>query len=152
MSESQFDKGLLEITKEMIEVAFEFVHFNEHDIQAVYFFGSMRDDDFFNNFFYKVKSEIIAGINVNRYTSQQYDLSNERSQTLFQFGSIALKKLKQHFLVDNRQVPSLIRLIYDVNNKSMDMKFEYELKDYNLHETHVAQIFMDWMEEAKREV
>src|SRR5687768_9018425 len=106
-----FDTGLQALFTEMIELAFEYVNNNESEVDMVYVIGLIESGYFYKQF-YKINNVLIKSHKVNTVSTMQYDMSKDRSFRLLKLGNECLIKLEQLFKDENREVPSIFKLIY----------------------------------------
>lgn len=149
MAKEEFDIQFQNITKEMVEIAFEYVDFNKDEIDKIFIIGSIEEGGFTYNMFFEINNAVVKKENVNKFSKKQYDISSEKSFALLELGNQALVRLSEAFKDDNREIPTLIKIIYQPKTGSFACKLSYDLQ-FSYNESRAFyDVFNEWFEQEK---
>ena len=147
MATKDFDSKFSKIITEMVEIAFEYVDYNEKEIDTIYIYGSMEDYSFFYNVFYRVNGQLTELHKLNDISKEQYDLSDERTFGLLELGNKYLQEIKKLFIEDEREVPTQMKMVYYPKTKKFSTDISYEPYWSNNTELLPDDIFLQWYKE-----
>lgn len=150
MEKTKFDKEFQRLTTEMVEIAFEYIGRNKEEVDNVYIYGSMEDDVFFYNLFYEIKNSFVKKEKVNNFLTTKILDSGERIDSLLSIGNHALMHLADVFIEDNREVPTLLKMIYSPKTGGFDCDIIYEPQYSNHPEWTNVDVFENWYKEVKK--
>ncbi len=150
MEAKVFDAKFQELFTNMVEIAFEYVNRNKDEIDAVYVYGSMENKEFFYNNFYKISGHIIKRHKINTVSSQQYDLSSERTFAMLNMGNKYLEETAHLFSDAGREVPTLMKMIFYPKTGKFQNDVSYELQYSNDPEKTSVEDFSNWFEELEK--
>jgi uncharacterized protein related to proFAR isomerase len=104
--------------------------------------------------FYKINNCVVQKHKVNdavqRFEGNPellYDVSRDRQITMLDIGNEDLRKINDLCKEYNREMPTEMKLVYDVANNKFDAAYSYDLKYSNDPEKISDHIFSDWFEE-----
>lgn len=126
MPSKEFDERFQEITKEMLEIAYEFNGSNDQEIDIIFLLGSTEDEGFETNFFYRIGNAIVPKQAINEHLKAKADISKERQFEALRLENELLTKMAGEFKNDGREVPTLIKIIYSPRIGKFDCKLNYE--------------------------
>ncbi len=149
MTQNDFDVQFQNLTKQMVEIAFEFLDFNKTEVDCVYVFCSSEDNRLSYNMFYKINGYVVHSHNVNSVSQTRFDLSDDRESALLRLGNKSLREICTLFLNFKRDVPTLIKIFFNPKSGKFDCKLIYELQySYDENRSYVN-VFNEWFEEEK---
>jgi hypothetical protein len=149
MATLEFDKKFQKLTTEMVEIAFEYARVNKEEVDAIYIFGSMEDYSFFYNVFYIVNNILTKKQDINEFLKYKVDDSSEQQQNLMRTGNKLLLETSTIFREDEREVPTLLKMIYFPKTGKFKCDISYELNYSNHPEWTNVDIFNKWFDEIK---
>ncbi|RYY96560.1 MAG: hypothetical protein EOO11_13190 [Chitinophagaceae bacterium] len=151
MPNEEFADSLQDLVDALVDVAFEYVDFNEDEVDAVYLLGSPTNDNYFNNFFYKINGEVVSGRRINTVIRKPVDLSTERATAFFAQGSKLLAQLAALFQKHKLEVPRIVRVVFDVKESSLGLQLDHKHSAYPLAPGQMVDVFMDWLDAVKED-
>jgi len=146
---NNFDDEFQKLFTEMVELAFEFVNNNSDEVDAVYVIGLIEKGYFYKQF-YKINGTVIESHKVNTVSKMQYDISNVRAFSLLNLGNELLKKIEYLFKSDNRDVPTMLKLIYYPKTGKLESDFGYEKNFSNSNAKTAQDVYEDWFNDIKK--
>lgn len=149
MEKTKFDNDFQRLTTEMVEVAFEYIGRNREEVDKVYIYASMEDEIYFYNVFYQINNIIIEKEEVNDILINKIETSRERLRSLLSFGGRSLMDLSDVFIDDEREVPTLLKMVYVPKTGEFDCDIIYEPQYSNHLEWTNVEVFQNWFEEEK---
>ena len=147
MDNPNFDIRFKEITTEMVEIAYEFVDFNEEIIDTIFIMGSIEDELIFFNFFYRINGVLLKASNVNRNGKITFDSSDSRLSSILTLGNNCMQQINSLFLNSERDVPTLIRIVYFPKTQKFECKLNYDLQYSNSEVISYADVLSKWFKE-----
>lgn len=151
MATKEFDNKFQLLTKEMIEISYELLNFSKNEVEKIFVLGSVEDSISFN-FFYLVNGKIVTPNKVNQvYINEKFDVSNDRVFALLDLGNKCLESLINTFKEDNRDVPTLIKIMYDIKTGKFESRLSYDLQYSNSEDQSFWHVYMKWIDEEKVE-
>ena len=152
MATQEFDKEFQQLCTAMIEIAYEYVDYNEEEVDAIYVYCSMEANTLFYDVFYKINGEYVFTNEVNNFSKKQYDVSEKRVFQLLDIGNDYLDKMEALFTKDEREVPTQIKMIYIPKKEAFDCQISYELHFSQESSTWSnGTVFDNWLEELKEQ-
>ena len=149
MATKKFDSKFSKIITEMVEIAFEYVDYNKKEIDAIYIYSSLEDNNFFYNIFYCVNGQLTKLHKLNDISKKQYDLSDKRTFGLLGLGNKYLQEIKKLFIEDEREVPTQMKMVYYPKTEKFSTDISYEIYWSNNTELLPSDIFQQWYTEIE---
>jgi hypothetical protein len=145
----EFEDRLSELQVDMISICMEYV---EDRADKVYVYASREEGVTASDFFYLVNGNYVEPHKLNEVLKdgdERYNTSAERNYMVLDILNEDIENIKELCREFNRDMPTEIKLIFDV--KSGKFKAEYK---YDLVYTHddiktASDIFNEWFEEVK---
>lgn len=147
---TEFDKAFQELFTELIELAFDFVDNNTNEVDAVYVIGLIEKGYFFKTF-YKINNVLVKSHKVNTVSKAQYDISNTRAFGLLHSGNETLKKIEELFSHNNRDVPTMLKLIYFPKTGKFESNLSYETTFSNSNSKTAQDVYEAWYNETENQ-
>lgn len=146
---SSFDKTFQESITKMIEISFEYVNRNTEEIEQIFVFCLMEDDEYYFNVFYKINGSISFMHEVNQFSRMKFEISDERMFGLLELGLEYLSDMKTAFEYGQREVPTMIKIIFHPKTRKLESDFSYELQFSFDDEKTADDCFVEWVENKK---
>ncbi|MFC0271801.1 DUF600 domain-containing protein [Metabacillus herbersteinensis] len=147
-----FEDYFSEIQTDMIAVCLEYVDNNSDDI---YIYCSYEPEMYSFDVFYRINEKLVykyqvndAVVIVNGKPEYVYDISDNRQFGVLDIGNENLQKIHQKCKGFDREMPTEMKLHYDVSNNKLEAKYRYDLV-YSSDEALLPDdIFERWFEEV----
>ena len=145
----EFEDRFSELQADMISICMEYV---EDRADKVYIYTSREEGVIASDFFYLINDKYVEPHKLNdalKNEEERYDVSAEWNFMVLDILNEGVGKIKALCKEYERDIPTEMKLIYDV--KSGNFKAEYK---YDLVYTHdeiktASHIFNEWFEEIK---
>ncbi len=141
----KFDEKLNEHLKSMIEIAYEYVNWNDKEVKNIFIFGNIEAMLHFD-FCYLIDNNIVEKHDVGNYL-KNVNTDDSIQINALDIGLKDLQDIEEHFANDKRDIPTRLYIVYSPNN-GMDCKISYDEKLKN-SELVGDDLFMKWIEELK---
>jgi hypothetical protein len=124
---NEFDRELNKLFKSMIEVAFEYVNFNEEEVKIIYIFCSLEEGYYFD-FFYNINNTIVKKHQVNEVLEKKSKITDEKQLAALDIGLAEIAILEKLFKDDNNEIPKQVKLNYSISEDKYISNISYEQK------------------------
>ncbi|QXE02888.1 immunity protein YezG family protein [Terribacillus sp. DMT04] len=145
----EFEDKFSEFQSDMISICLEYV---EDRAEKVYVYASCEEGVISSRFFYLINNKYLECHKVNDAVEKgeyEYDVSPERMLAVMRIINEDIEEIKALCNEHEREMPTEMKLIYDVNNGNFKAQYKYDLV-YTNHETKTAgQIADEWFEEIR---
>ena len=141
-----FEDQLMEIQSDMISLSLEYV---ENKAEIVYIYVVLEDGLVSFDFFYKIGGFISEKSDVNEYLSEKINDSDDIQFSLLEYGIEDAEKIEVLFEENSKEVPTEIRLVYDVKNNSLKSNYIYDAMYEKNEDLSVSDVFEAWIQEEK---
>ena len=141
-----FEDQLMEIQSDMISLSLEYV---ENKAEIVYIYVVLEDGLVSFDFFYKIGGFISEKSDVNKYLSEKINDSDDIQFSLLEYGIEDAEKIEVLFEENSKEVPTEIRLVYDVKNNSLKSNYRYDAMYEKNEDLSVSDVFEAWIQEEK---
>lgn len=151
--EKVFEDYFTELQADMVSICLEYV---EKRAEVIYIYCSFESNIVFSGFFYKVNGKIVKKHKLNDAIvtdEKEYDVSITRQKGAITVINDDIKALKDLCEKYHREMPTQIKLIYDIKNNKLNADCGYDLF-YSNHKTKTADdILEEWfqLEKSKEE-
>lgn len=135
--------------KDMVEICMEYV---EDRAEKIYIYCSFEGGVQSCNFFYKVNGKVVKKSRLNDVIvdgQEEYDVSIPRQRDVMAIlneDMVALRKLCEEY---QREMPTQIKLIYDVAANSLNADYSYDIIYSNDKDKMADDILEEWFESEK---
>lgn len=126
MATQEFDRIFEALTKEMLEIVYEFAGFNKTAIESIYLLGSADEDCIESNFFYQIQGTVVAKHSINDYLDIKVDVSRERQVLALQQVNKMFTGLLEEFRNDSRTLPTVLKIMYSPQSEKFSCKLSYD--------------------------
>ena len=120
MSET-FKELLLNIQIDMLDICFEYANKNA---EKIYVYCSYEQDSIFCNFFYLVKGGFLKKHKLD------VDVSPDRQRKVLKILNNDVEKIIELCKENKEPMPTEIKIVYDVQSKSLSTDYKYNLVHY----------------------
>ena len=141
-----FEDQLMEIQSDMISLSLEYV---ENKAEIVYIYVVLEDGLVSFDVFYKIGGFISEKSDVNEYLSEKINDSDDIQFSLLEYGIEDAEKIEVLFEENSKEVPTEIRLVYDVKNNSLKSNYIYDAMYEKNEDLSVSDVFEVWIQEEK---
>ena len=141
-----FEDQLMEIQSDMISLSLEYV---ENKAEIVYIYVVLEDGLVSFDVFYKIGGFISEKSDVNEYLSEKINDSDDIQFSLLEYGIEDAEKIEVLFKENSKEVPTEIRLVYDVKNNSLKSNYRYDAMYEKNEDLSVSDVFEAWIQEEK---
>ncbi|PJZ43801.1 hypothetical protein [Leptospira brenneri] len=149
MEKIRFDLDFQNLCKEVIQVAYDFIGNNERETEVIYFFGTKEQNVSYTGVFYKIKNHFAELHEVNNILEKKIDYSNKNISTLTTKNLEILEQIFSLFKLDNREIPTQIKIIYNLKENNLESKLDYKFH-FSKHKTkRPPDLFDEWINSIK---
>ena len=141
-----FEDQLMDIQSDMISLSLEYV---ENKAETVYIYVVLEDGLVSFDVFYKIGGFISEKSDVNEYLSEKINDSDDIQFSLLEYGIEVAQKIEVLFEENSKEVPTEIRLVFDVKNNSLKSNYRYDAMYEKNEDLSVSDVFDAWIQEEK---
>ena len=144
-----FEDYFSELQTDMVEICLEYV---EDRAEKIYIYCSFEDGMISSGFFYKVNSKIVKKNKLNDVIvdgQKKYDVSIPRQKGAINIINDDIKALKRLCQEHQKEMPTQIKLIYDVAANSLNADYSYDIIYSNDKDKMADDILEEWFESEK---
>ena len=141
-----FEDQLMDIQSDMISLSLEYI---ENKAETVYIYVVLEDGLVSFDVFYKIGGFISEKSDVNEYLSEKINDSDDIQFSLLEYGIEDAEKIEVLFEENSKEVPTEIRLVYDVKNNSLKSNYIYDAMYEKNEDLSVSDVFEAWIQEEK---
>ena len=141
-----FEDQLMDIQSDMISLSLEYV---ENKEETVYIYVVLEDGLVSFDVFYKIGGFISEKSDVNEYLSEKINDSDDIQFSLLEYGIEDAEKIEVLFKENSKELPTEIRLVYDVKNNSLKSNYIYDAMYEKNEDLSVSDVFEAWIQEEK---
>lgn len=141
-----FEDQLMDIQSDMISLSLEYV---ENKAETVYIYVVLEEGLVSFDVFYKIGGFISEKSDVNEYLSEKINDSDDIQFSLLEYGIEDAEKIEVLFEENSKEVPTEIRLVYDVKNNSLKSNYIYDVMYEKNEDLSVSDVFEAWIQEEK---
>ncbi|WP_339148002.1 MULTISPECIES: DUF600 domain-containing protein [unclassified Sutcliffiella] len=145
-----FEDYFSELQADMVAICLEYV---ENKADEIFIYCSYEPKMYVFDFFYKIKGAVVHKHQLNKIVkesdNQAYDVSRDRQKAALRIGNENLKLIHKKCEEFNKDMPTEMKLHYNVKQNSLKGKYKYELVYSTDSELLPDDIFDLWFEEVK---
>ncbi|PTY79252.1 DUF600 domain-containing protein [Heyndrickxia sporothermodurans] len=145
----EFEDRFSELQSDMISICLEYV---ENKADKVYVYGSSEEGIISANFFYLINNMYVEPHKLNEAITNEtegYDVSPKRQSMVLRIICEDIQKIKLLCQEYKRDMPTEMKLIYDVNSGKFSAEYKYDLVYTNDDIKTADHIADEWFEEIK---
>ncbi len=150
-----FEDYFSELQADMVSICLEYVFDRANKI---YIYCSYEEGLISNDFFYNINGKIVerhklndALINVENKDDFSYDTSVVRQKAVVKIINEDIKEMIKLCKEYNREMPTEIKLVYDVKANKLTADYKYELVHTIDSNETASSVARRWFEQVKRE-
>ena len=143
---TQFEDKFMEVQASMISLALEYV---QNQAEKIYIYCISEEALLSFDVFYKINGIVTKMHAVNEIINKKVDTSKNMMVAVQRFGLEDIQKMLDVCQEYNREHPTEMWLIYDVQKNSLDSRYSYEGRYDNDEELIPRLEFEKWFEEVK---
>ena len=136
----------MDIQSDMISLSLEYV---ENKAETVFIYVVLEDGLVSFDVFYKIGGFISEKSDVNKYLSEKINDSDDIQFSLLEYGIEDAEKIEVLFKENSKEVPTEIRLVFDVKNNSLKSNYIYDAMYEKNEDLSVSDVFEAWIQEEK---
>lgn len=136
----------MDIQSDMISLSLEYI---ENKAETVFIYVVLEDGLVSFDVFYKIGGFISEKSDVNEYLSEKINDSDDIQFSLLEYGIEDAEKIEVLFEENSKEVPTEIRLVYDVKNNSLKSNYRYDAMYEKNEDLSVSDVFEAWIQEEK---
>ena len=136
----------MDIQSDMISLSLEYI---ENKAETVFIYVVLEDGLVSFDVFYKIGGFISEKSDVNEYLSEKINDSDDIQFSLLEYGIEDAEKIEVLFEENSKEVPTEIRLVYDVKNNSLKSNYIYDAMYEKNEDLSVSDVFEAWIQEEK---
>lgn len=145
--EKQFEDYFSEIQEDMVDICLEYI---EDKAEIVYIYCSNEDGVVSCAFFYKINGVLKERHKVNEALSEPVDVSPEQQDEVLDILLDDTLKIEELCEKNSRDIPTEIKIVYDVVNQSLSADYRYDLV-YSKHKTKMSDDIVDeWFKKLQK--
>ncbi|WP_195696833.1 DUF600 domain-containing protein [Priestia megaterium] len=148
-----FEDFFSELQTDMVAICLEYV---ENKADEIYIYCSYEPKMYVFDFFFKINEKVVHKHQLNEVKPELngqdnlvYDVSRERQKAALKIGNGDLKLIHKKCEEFDRDMPTEMKLFYDVKKNSLKANYRYDLIYTNDDELLPDDIFDCWFEEVK---
>ena len=147
-----FEDYFTEYQADMVSICLEYV---DSHADVIYIYCSYENNMIYGDCFFKIYGKILERHKLNDVKSDgkgfEYDVSEERQKALLNIILENIKKIHALCAEYRKDMPTEMKLIYDVKKNRLAAKYSYENK-WSDSETKLPEdIFDEWIEDVRNE-
>ncbi|MDM5299793.1 DUF600 domain-containing protein [Bacillus pumilus] len=148
-----FEDYFSELQTDMVAICLEYV---DNKADEIFIYCSYEPKMYVFDFFYKINGKVVHKHQLNEAVkeldsphNQVYDVSRDRQKDVLRIGNQNLKLIHKKCEEFNKDMPTEMKLNYNVKQNSLKGKYRYELVYSIDDELLPDDIFDLWFEEVK---
>lgn len=148
-----FEDYFSELQTDMVSICLEYVE-NKADI--IYIYCSFEEGVISSDYFYCINNKVVRKHKLNDAITMdlgkfRYDTSVARQKSVMYIINEDIEKLYKICNQYNNEMPTEIKLVYDVNKNSLKADYKYDLVYSNDPIKTADDIALEWFEEVKKQ-
>ena len=145
----EFEDKFSELQADMISICMEYV---EDGADKVYVYASREEGIISGSFFYCINNKYVERHKVNdalEDEDERYDVSTKRQSMVLRIICEDIEKIEELCKEYERDMPTEMKLIYDVHSGKFKAQYKYDLVYTNDEVKAASHIADGWFEEVK---
>lgn len=145
-----FEDSFSELQADMVSICLKYVH---DRAEQIYVYCSFEERVISSDFFYSINGKIVRKHKLNDALdgsdSFRYETSVERQKSVLNIINDDIEKIYKLYNEHKREMPTEIKLMYDVAQNSLKAEYKYELVYSNDPVKTADDIAKEWFEEIQ---
>jgi hypothetical protein len=142
-----FEDYFSEIQADMVSICLEYVN---GVADKIYIYCSYESGMIAPSYFYSINGKLVERHKLNDVGSIQYDVSPERQKQVFSIIIDDIKTMIKLCDEHKREMPTEMKMIYDVKTRKFKADYSYELIYTNVPDKIADHVANEWFEEVKK--
>lgn len=150
-----FEDYFSDLQADMVSICLEYVF---DKANKIYIYCSFEEGLLSNDFFYNINGKIVerhklndAIVNEESEDDFSYDISVDRQKAVVKIINNDIKEMIKLCKQYDREMPTEIKMIYDVKTNKLTADYKYELVHTNDPNKTASSIARLWFEQVKKE-
>ncbi len=146
-----FEDYFSELQADMVSICLEYV---ESRAEKIYVYASFEDCVVASDYFYNINGKTVERHKLNDVvanTQEKYDISVERQKAVVRILNDDIKKMIQICEEYQREMPTEIKLVYDVQKNSLKAEYRYDVVYSDDPVKTADDVAMEWFEQIRLE-
>lgn len=146
-----FEDYFSELQADMVSICLEYV---DNRAEKIYIYGSFEEGVVSSDYFYNINGKVLERHKLNDAlinTEKKYDTSVERQKGVIKILNTDIKSMLKLCKEYQREMPTEIKLVYDVSKNNLRVEYEYDLVYSNDPVKTADDIAMEWFEKIQLE-
>jgi len=146
-----FEDYFSELQVDMVSICLEYV---DNRAEKIYIYCSFEEGVVSSDYFYNINGNILERHKLNEAlinTEKEYDTSVERQKGVIKILNSDIKSMLKLCKEYQREMPTEIKLVYDVLKNSLKAEYKYDLVYSNDPVKTADDIAMEWFEALRLE-
>lgn len=141
-----FEDKFSEIQTDMIKICLEYANYSA---DIIYIYASYEENIISCDYFYKINETLAERHKLNKIDSKKYDTSIQRQKACMKILNEDMKKLISACQEYKRDMPTEIKLIYDVKNNNVNANYEYDIRYSNSSNKTADTMAEEWFNQIR---
>ena len=146
----EFEDYFSDIQSDMVAITLEYV---ESRAEKIYVYCSVEENVVSSGFFYKINGQIVKKNKLNNILQQGeslYDVSIDRQKAAVNIINDDIKKLMKLCTEYEKDMPTQIKIIYDIGANSLNADYRYDLVFSGTSTKSAFDILEEWVEQESK--
>lgn len=146
-----FEDYFSELQGDIVSICLEYV---DNRAEKIYIYCSFEDGVVASDYFYNINGKVLERHKLNEQlidTEKKYDISIERQKGVIKILNTDIKNIVKLCKEYQREMPTEIKLIYNLEKNSLKAEYKYDLVYSNDSTKTADDIAMEWFEIVKAE-
>ncbi|VBB09906.1 Hypothetical protein LUCI_5204 [Lucifera butyrica] len=145
-----FEDCFSELQADMVSICLEYV---KNRADKIFIYCSFESDIISSDYYYKINGRIVERHKLNDavLSSEKYDVSIERQRGVIKILNGNIGKIIEICKEYGREMPTEMKLVYDVQKNSLKATYKYELQYANDPVKTADDIAMEWFQQIQAE-
>lgn len=142
-----FEDYFTDLQADMVSICLEY---SEKRVEKIYIYGSIENNTTAFNVFFEAKGKILHLNELNSVLEENNKIDDhiDRQFGVLQIGVEDLEKIEELCKEYSMDIPTEIKIEYDVLKNSMDAKYQYKNVYSNTKDKTDDDVFNDWFDEV----
>jgi len=143
-----FEDYFSELQADMVSICLEYV---EKRADTIYIYASLEGNSIDADFFFRINGTLAQRHELDIFSTNEftYNTSDERQFAVLNILNEDMNKIDELCKLYNRETPTEIKMIYDVNNNHLASNCKYDLIHSNDTDKTGMDIAEDWFDELR---
>lgn len=144
-----FEDIFSELQADMVAICLEYV---ESRANNIYIYCSFESNIISSSYFYNINGKIVERHKLNDAVinaEEKYDVSIDRQKAVIKIINEDIKKILALCKEYKREMPTEMKIVYNVKKNSLEVEYKYELVYSNEPVKTANDIAMEWFSQVK---